>query len=47
MTAGNTIISASIGKEGIKVENGKNIFIDDSVNNFIEYTSKFLIKKLK
>ncbi len=38
---GQSIISTSIGKEGIEVEDGKQILIADSVNDFVEKTDSF------
>ena len=40
MALGKTIISTSIGAEGIHVENGKNILLADSPMEFLEAVKK-------
>ncbi|KAB2850097.1 MAG: glycosyltransferase family 4 protein, partial [Ignavibacterium sp.] len=46
LAAGKIVVSTSVGKEGIEVENGQQILIADDSNSFIKTISDIFINKL-
>ena len=45
MSAGKAVITTTLGTEGIATENGKNIFVADSAEDFVACMEKLALDK--